>query len=371
MDNSNNNNNNNNPQALFWDFVRSFDPNGGQRPGPGVDHSNPGPQFPEGFPFDATHFGPSFGSWRGSWGGPWGGPWGGHMGGHRGRRGHSAHHHHHDRQYENDDSGDEDSHGEETVDTDTTMRNTPEAGGAHPPPPPPPHDPFHPPPPSQDPFHPPPPPHDPFHQPPPPHGHHPHGPPPPFGPPRGRGGRCGRGGRRHRPPPPAYSGPFDFRPLMHALSAHPFAHAWRNYADQYRARGADATAQQEGQTQEKQDGAFVPPVDVFSTEKAYVLHVAVPGVAKENVDVSWDGDKVRITGVVHRPGDEEFLSGLVSSERKVGMFERSIKLPPPGSSDNEDVDGFGITAKMENGILIVTVPKAEKDWTEVHKVEIE
>ncbi|KAI3333571.1 HSP20-like chaperone [Ustulina deusta] len=350
--NNNNNNNNNHPQAPFWDFARSFDPNGHQRTGSGVDHSTTGPQFPEGAPFAAAAFGP----WGASWGGPWPGSWGGQMGGHRGRRGHSGHRDHRDGHHWRDESGDEDSHADETPETDT-MRNTPQDGGAHPPPPPPP--------PPQDPFHPPPPP------PPPSHGHHPHGPPPPFGPPRGRGGRWGRGGRRHRPPPPAYNSPFDFRPLMHALSAHPFAHAWRNYADQYRAGAASAAPQQEGQTQEQQDDAFVPPVDVFSTEKTYVLHVALPGASKEDIGVSWDGDKVNIAGVVYRPGNEEFLSTLVSSERKVGMFERSIKLPPPGSSDNEDVDGYGIAAKMENGILIVTVPKAEKDWTEVHKVEIE
>ncbi|KAI1155508.1 HSP20-like chaperone [Nemania diffusa] len=339
MDNSSNNSNNNHPQAPFWDFAQSFNPNGYQRPGSGVDHSNAAPQFPEGFPFDRPGFG-----WGGPWGGPWGGNWGKHMGGHRGRFGHPGHRHY------RDDSGEEDSHAEETADTET-MKNTPEDGGAHPPPPPP-----------QDPFHPPPPPHG--------HGHHHHGPPPPFGP-RGGRGRCGRGGRRHHGPPPAYSGPFDVRPLMHALSAHPFAHAWRHYADQYRNGATDAAPQQEGQTQQQQDIAFVPPVDVFSTEKSYVLHVALPGAIKEDIGVSWDGEKVNISGVVHRPGNEEFLSTLASSERRVGMFERAIKLPPHGSSDNEDVDGYGITAKMENGILIVTVPKAEKDWTEVHKVEIE
>ncbi|KAI0096147.1 HSP20-like chaperone [Nemania sp. FL0031] len=361
---SNNNNNNNHPQAPFWDFIRSFDPNGQHhRPGFGVDHSNTAPHFPEGFPFEGAGFGPSFGPWGGSWGGSWGGPWagawGGHMGGHRGRHGHSGHRHRRDEHHGRNDSGDEDSHAEDTADTDTMMRNTPEDGGPHPPPPGPP-PPF--PPPPQDPFSPPPPP--------PPRGHHPH-PPPPFGPPRGRGGRFGRGGWRHRQPPPAYSGPFDFRPLMHALSTHPLAQTWRNYTDQSRSGAASAAPQQEGQTQQQQDDVFVPPVDIFSTEKAYVLHVALPGAAKEDIGVNWDGDKVNIAGVVHRPGDEEFLSTLASSERKVGMFERSIKLPPPGSNDNEDVDGYGITAKMENGILIVTVPKAEKDWTEVHKVEIE
>jgi HSP20 family protein len=161
---------------------------------------------------------------------------------------------------------------------------------------------------------------------------------------------------------------------MQAFSSHPFAQIVRDYYTNPSARdGPTGTSpQQEGQTSDQQEGdVFVPPVDIFNTEKAYVLHVALPGAAKEDIGVNWDGEKINIAGVVYRPGNEEFLNTLALSERKVGMFERSIKLPPAGSSDNEDVDGYGITAKMENGILVVTVPKAEKDWTEVHKVDIE
>lgn len=126
-----------------------------------------------------------------------------------------------------------------------------------------------------------------------------------------------------------------------------------------------------GESNEHQDDAFVPPVDVFNTEGAYVLHVSLPGALKEDIGVNWDGEKINIAGVVYRPGNEEFLQSLASSERKVGMFERSIKLPPPGSDEKEDIDGLNITAKMENGILIVTIPKTEKEWTEIHKVDIE
>ena len=115
----------------------------------------------------------------------------------------------------------------------------------------------------------------------------------------------------------------------------------------------------------------MPPVDIFSTEKAFVLHVSLPGALKEDIGVNWDGEKLNIAGVVYRPGNEEFLQTMTSSERKVGMFERSIKLPPVGSDEKDDIDGLGITAKMENGILIVTVPKTEKEWTAVHKVDIE
>ncbi|KAI1750904.1 HSP20-like chaperone [Xylaria castorea] len=335
MDNSNRNQNNNYTEAPFWDFLRSVDANRQARPGYGVD--NMGTEFHDRF-FDAAGSAPSFGF------GSWPPTWGGRMGGYHGHGDYAGHRHHHNRR---DDSGDKEPHAEETD------NSSGDVGEHSTPPPPPPQDPFHPPPP---PFQ------DPFHLPQPPHGHHPGGPLPHFGPGRGRGGRCGRGGRRHRPMHPAHNGLSDLRALLSALPTNLFTQA-RNYADQYRGGAASATPQQ--------DDVFTPPVDVFSVEKSYILHVALPGATKEDIGVSWDGDKVNITGVVHRPGDEEFLGALVSSERKVGMFERSVKLPPPGSSDNEDVDGYGITAKMENGILIVTVPKVEKDWTEVHKVEIE
>ncbi|KAI0136626.1 HSP20-like chaperone [Xylariales sp. AK1849] len=156
---------------------------------------------------------------------------------------------------------------------------------------------------------------------------------------------------------------------MHALAGHPFAQGLREYVTQARSGAEDATDERPVE----QDDTFVPPIDIFNTEKAYILHISLPGAVKEDVGVNWDSDKnlLNVAGVVHRPGNEEFLQSLASSERKVGMFERSVKLPPSETDDKEEVDGFGITAKMENGILIVTVPKAEKEWTEIHKIDVE
>lgn len=132
-----------------------------------------------------------------------------------------------------------------------------------------------------------------------------------------------------------------------------------------RARGAAVQAQD--------DETFTPPADLFNTETAYVIHVALPGAKKEDIGVNWDADKnaLEIAGVVYRPGDEEFLQTLASSERKIGMFERTVTLPAPGADDRDEIDGMGISARMEDGLLIVTVPKVEKEWTEVHKVDIE
>ncbi|KAK8125314.1 HSP20-like chaperone [Apiospora kogelbergensis] len=210
---------------------------------------------------------------------------------------------------------------------------------------------------------------------------HPHSPPPhhhhPFGR-RGRMGHCGRRGRggrgghreRHGPAghPPAYDG-FDMRPIMHALSSHPLAQGLRDYVEK-----ACTNLQGPQENQGQQNGSFVPPLDLFTTEKAYVIHISLPGAVKEDVGVNWDAEKglLNVAGVVYRPGNEEFIQCLTTSERRVGMFERSIKLPPAEVDDKGDIDAFGITARMDNGILIITIPKMEKEtWTEIHKVDVE
>ncbi|KAK7752449.1 hypothetical protein SLS62_005602 [Diatrype stigma] len=156
---------------------------------------------------------------------------------------------------------------------------------------------------------------------------------------------------------------------MEAFADHPFAQALRDYVDQTTTNGSP-----NGQDDTHGEDKFVPPVDIFNTETTYVLHFALPGASKEDIGVHWDSEKssVIVAGVVYRPGNEELLQSMVSNERKVGMFERSIELPPAGSDRKEEVDGFGITAKMENGILVITVPKVEKDsWTEIHKIDVD
>lgn len=384
----------------FWDFINALDPNnsGRRAPGAGVDHAGPsGPAPPwaaAGFPFswgNMTGFGgPEFDFHAGrSPGGPFRfrggfGPWGG-----RGGRGHGGRCHRgrcgSDDETDNEaareaqgaaaaDNADNEQGEKEKDDSPETVREKPDG------------------PPESDPEH------GPHH--PPPHGHHGHHHGPHGRHWHGPGGR--RGGRRHgpphgpphgpaAPPPPPYPGahppppaaggfPFDFAELARGLAGHPFAQAIRNHAEQLRAAaqqargGVNNNANNNGNDDGDDVDVFVPPVDVFNTERAFILHVALPGAKKEDVGVNWDADKstLNVAGVVYRPGDEEFLQSLSSAERRVGMFERSVTLPPPGSADERDeVDELGITARMEDGVLIVTVPKVEKEWTEVRKVDIE
>ena len=152
----------------------------------------------------------------------------------------------------------------------------------------------------------------------------------------------------------------------------PFGQAIRDYIQQNCPAMNNGRAE-DAEDAEDVDDSFTPPVDVFDTRNNWTVHVSVPGAKKEDIAVNWDADRSTLTvsGVVHRPGDEEFISSMISGERKVGLFKRKIQLPPAGSETADEVDGDHITAKMEDGILIVVVPKAEKEWTDIKKVDIQ
>ncbi|KAH8788530.1 HSP20-like chaperone [Diaporthe sp. PMI_573] len=206
-----------------------------------------------------------------------------------------------------------------------------------------------------------------------PHGH-PHHPPPPPPPPHGP--------HAPRDGPGAAGSPLDFGPWAASLAGHPFAQRMREFLERAQGQGANnnnrtrGAGSGSGDDMADDDNSFTPPVDLFEQPDRWVLHFALPGAKKEDVGVNWDADRsvLSVSGVVHRPGDEEFIRGLVSGERSVGLFSREVGLPPAGQDikgdSKEEVNAEGIVAKMEDGVLVVTVPKVERGWTEVRKVDI-
>ncbi|KAG8529935.1 uncharacterized protein KY384_005416 [Bacidia gigantensis] len=212
---------------------------------------------------------------------------------------------------------------------------------------------------------------DPPAPPPPEEGHHPH-----RGPSRGRhhhrGGHWGRGGG-------GWGGGWGGR------GGHPFARCgggrggpnfggfdMNRLADFIGQFSPEAANEMRSRDAGERTGGkdFAPEADIFDTEDGFVVHVSLPGAKKEDVGVNWDADKseLNIAGVIYRPGDEAFLKTLALDERKVGVFERSVKL---GSRERPAlVDSESISAKMENGVLIISIPKMEKDFVEVKKVDI-
>ncbi|CZT20071.1 uncharacterized protein RCC_05928 [Ramularia collo-cygni] len=188
------------------------------------------------------------------------------------------------------------------------------------------------------------------------HGHHgPHRGPGSRGGPcsgkgRGGGGGGGWGGRGRGRFHPYASGPFGA------------------FADMFQSQVFGGP---EGNENKHNSEDFHPDVDIFDTSESFVVHVSLPGAKKEDVGVNWDAEKseLSIAGVVHRPGDEEFLKTLALDERKVGAFERKVRLGSRANPASIDIDG--ITARMEDGVLTVEVPKLDAGYVEIKKVDIE
>jgi HSP20 family protein len=218
---------------------------------------------------------------------------------------------------------------------------------------------------------PPPPPGFPGHHHPHAHAHHGHGPPPHHAR-GGRRGRCGggRGGPWGGRSPFVPSGGLPNGPpaFMQDLAAMFNESLFGGNAN---SNSNNESGEKDMTTSPTKSEDFTPEADVFDTPDAYVIHLSLPGAKKEDVGVNWDAEKseINVAGVIYRPGDEEFLKSLALNERKVGAFERMIRLGSRANPAHVDVEG--ITAKLEDGILRVTVPKMNGEFVDVKRIDVE
>ncbi len=93
-------------------------------------------------------------------------------------------------------------------------------------------------------------------------------------------------------------------------------------------------------------------LDMYETDEDLVVKAALPGVSPENVDVTIEGDRLRIEGEVK--ADEEMDKGKIHvRERRYGKFSRAILLPTEVQTDKAK-------AEFKDGVLTLTLPKAEE-----------
>jgi HSP20 family protein len=98
--------------------------------------------------------------------------------------------------------------------------------------------------------------------------------------------------------------------------------------------------------------SFVPKVDIVENEKSFEIHVAVPGVNKEDFKIDLKENRLSVSG------ERKFTKGedekhFCSIETQYGAFRREFILP-------DNVDKENIQARYNNGILELVVPKDEK-----------
>jgi HSP20 family protein len=109
-------------------------------------------------------------------------------------------------------------------------------------------------------------------------------------------------------------------------------------------------------TSDPQHPSFSPAVDVFDRGNSYQVLVNLPGVKSEDVSLQLEGRSLKLqANAKSTPGDGTETTAATSkqllSERPNGQWNRTITLP-------HRVDAEAITAKLEDGVLSITITKA-------------
>lgn len=99
-------------------------------------------------------------------------------------------------------------------------------------------------------------------------------------------------------------------------------------------------------------GAVEPQIkmDVKEADGQYLVKAEIPGVNKDDIHVTIDGNRVSISAEVKQEKETKEGERLISSERSYGMASRSFSL-------GSEVDQGGVKASYNNGVLELTLPK--------------
>jgi len=123
--------------------------------------------------------------------------------------------------------------------------------------------------------------------------------------------------------------PFDF-------TVEPFDDLFRGFFRPVRATNSEAAVQIK--------------MDVKEDEQAYTVHAEVPGVKKEDIHVTIDGNQVSLSAEVKRETENKDGEKLLRSERYYGKAYRSFTL-------GNDIDDAAAEAKYHDGVLELRLPK--------------
>jgi HSP20 family protein len=96
---------------------------------------------------------------------------------------------------------------------------------------------------------------------------------------------------------------------------------------------------------------YVPVTDIFETDAALTIVLEMPGVARENVDVTLENGVLTIAGRIDFAKYETLHP--IYTEYNVGNYARSFEL-------SSDIDQARIGAELNDGVVTLTLPKAEK-----------
>ena len=102
-------------------------------------------------------------------------------------------------------------------------------------------------------------------------------------------------------------------------------------------------------------------IDLKEDDKQYLVTAEIPGVKKEDIKVSIDGNQVALSAEVKREKEEKEGEKVLRSERYHGRVARTLLL-------DDSVDQANASARYENGVLELTLPKAQQSVSKLLEI---
>ncbi len=111
-----------------------------------------------------------------------------------------------------------------------------------------------------------------------------------------------------------------------------------------------------------QERVWTPAVDMYETKDELVVTAELPGIREKDIHLSITGDMLTLKGERHWD-QETKQENYYRAERWFGKFERALPLPIPVQSDK-------VKASYRDGVLMVTLPKAEEIKSKEIKIDV-
>ena len=127
-------------------------------------------------------------------------------------------------------------------------------------------------------------------------------------------------------------------------------------------RQMDRMFEELAQVNRESGGNWTPAIELHDNENNLTLRAEIPGVEGKDLDIQVTRETVSISGE-HRYEKQSEENGFYHSELRYGKFQRTVQLPVPIQNDK-------VEAEFKNGILSLTLPKAEELQKKVVKVNV-
>jgi HSP20 family protein len=115
-----------------------------------------------------------------------------------------------------------------------------------------------------------------------------------------------------------------------------------------------------GMLQRFSDQSWAPVMDIVESEKDFTVKVELPGMKKEDIKINIENNTLSIEGE-RKTESEEKKKTFHRIERSYGQFYRAVSLP-------KHVDDAKIKAEFNDGLLTITLPKAETAKTKAIEI---